>query len=323
MRIFLPFRLLIEVLKRTAQQFAKDQVGDLAAALTYYAIFSLFPLLLLLVTIASLVFNAEEARRTVLDSVSRFAPGETAQVLSDTVATVLEKRDPGANLIATITGIAGLLFSSSGVFTTLDKSINRAWGCEYKESLIKDRLLSFGMVLSIAIVMFFSLILAAAIAFAQTTSNFFLKTFLGGILDLAILWQILTALVPILLNTAILILVFRLLPKCEVRVREVWLGALLTAVGWEILKQGFAFYLGNFANNANVYGTLGAFFSLITWIYLSSLLLLTGAEFTSEYGRALRLYEGQKIPAGARASAAGVNPSPSARVWRGAKRNEE
>jgi uncharacterized BrkB/YihY/UPF0761 family membrane protein len=88
-------------------------------------------------------------------------------------------------------------------------------------------------------------------------------------------------------------------------------------VGWEILKQVFAFYLGNFANNTNIYGTLGAFFSLTTWIYLSSLLLLTGAEFTSEYARGLRLYEGQKIPAGARASAAGVNPSPAARAWRG------
>jgi membrane protein len=249
--------------------------------------------------------------------VSRFAPGETAQVVSEATRDALEKRAAGANILVTVVGVIGLLFSSSGVFTTLDKAINRAWGCEYKSGLIKEKLLSFGMVLSIAVVMLISLIVSAMLTFAQTTSNFFLKTFLGGALDLAILWQILTALVPILLNTGILILVFRLLPRCLVRVREVWLGALLTAVGWEILKQGFAFYLGNFANNATIYGTLGAFFSLTTWIFLSSLLLLTGAEFTSEYARALRLYTGQKIPADAKASAAGVNPSPSARVWRG------
>ena len=318
MRI-LPASSLITVFKRTAQRIGEDQVGDMAAALTYYAIFSLFPLLLLLVTIAGFVFNADQARTVVFDRVATFAPGDTARILSDTVGAVLSQRGAGTTILATVVGIAGLLFSSSGVFSTLDKSINRTWGCQYKVGFVKDKIVSFAMVLGIALIMLLSLAVSAALNFLQNGSNTLVQQTLGKGLDIAWLWQILELAVTIGLSTAILLVVFRTLPHCRVRWRDVWLGALLTAAAWEILKQAFAFYLGHFANSANVYGTLGAFFSLLTWIYLSGMILLTGAVFTSVYAAE---FERLEQAAAGRAPTAPEARTPAARAWRGAQPRE-
>src|SRR5262249_17261721 len=151
------------------EKFGKDQVGDLAAALTYYALLSLFPLLLLLIIAASLIYQPEEARQTVFTWVSGFAPGDTADVLSNTVAEALAKRG-ATTLVATVVGFVGLLFSSSGVFGILDKSINRVWGCSYQPSLIKDKLISFVLLLGVGVVLVASLVLAAVLNLAESTS---------------------------------------------------------------------------------------------------------------------------------------------------------
>ena len=308
----LPIRLLIDVAKRTLKEMGADDVGVLAAALTYYAIFSLVPLIILMVTIASFVLDPEKAQETVLRQVSGFAPGETAKVVADIVKGALENRsNAGATILATVIGVGGLLLSSSGVFGTLDKALNRAWGCEYKESFLKDKLVSFAMVLGVAVVLGASLVLSAVLTFVQTSS----KGAEGIVGNLGWLWQIVGILVSILLSTGILLIIFRVLPRCEVRVREVWFGALLTAIGWEVLKIAFAFYLGNFANSASVYGTFGALFSLITWIYLTGFIMLIGAEFTSEYANALRKIENVKdvTPEGV---VPATGPGPAARAWR-------
>ncbi len=314
----LPMRALVNVFKRTATEIGQDQVGDLAAALTYYAVFSIFPLLLLLVTLASFIFDAEQAKQTVFSKLSSVAPGETAKVLSDAVGAALEKKGGGELTLSTLVGIGGLLLSSSGVFTTLDKAINRAWGCEYKASLIKDKLLSFAMVIAVAVMLVLSTFLSAAINFVLNSSEAVVGALIGG-KNPIVAWviQILTILISIALSAGILLIIFRALPRCRVSVGDVWLGAVLTAVGWEILKQGFAFYIGNFAGSS-IYGSIGSIFTLLTWIYLTSFLLLVGAEFTSEYARErgmIQLVTGKDV--GGEPVTVPRQPSPSARVWRG------
>jgi membrane protein len=281
----LPMRALINVFKRTATQIGVDQVGDLAAALTYYAVFSIFPLLLLLVTLASFIFNADEAKQTVFSKLAGVAPGDTAKVLSDAVGAALEKKGGGELTLSTAVGIISLLFSSSGVFTTLDKAINRAWGCEYKASLIKDKLISFAMVIAVAVMLVLSTFISAVVNFVLSSSELVVGAVIGG-KNPMVAWfiQLLSILISIALDAGILVIIFRTLPRCRVTVGDVWLGALLTAVGWEVLKQGFAFYVANFAGSS-IYGSIGAIFTLLTWIYLTGFLLLIGAEFTSEYAR--------------------------------------
>jgi membrane protein len=129
--------------------------------------------------------------------------------------------------------------------------------------------------------------------------------------------QILSILISIALDAGILLIIFRTLPRCRVSIGDVWVGAILTAVGWEILKQGFAFYVANFAGSS-IYGSIGSIFTLLTWIYLTGFLLLIGAEFTSEYARERGMI---KLVTGKDVGGEPVNeprePSPSARVWRG------
>jgi hypothetical protein len=168
------------------------------------------------------------------------------------------------------------------------------------------------MVLGVAVVMFASLVLSSVLNVVQTSS----KGAEGIVGNLSWLWQILSIVVSIGLSTLILLVIFRTLPRCGVRLSEVWLGALVTAVGWEILKQGFAFYLGNFAKSASVYGTFGALFSLLTWIYLTGFILLVGSEFTSEYARAQRKLEGVQDVHDDGETVVPAGPSASARAWR-------
>ncbi len=314
----LPMRALVNVFKRTASEVGKDQVGDLAAALTYYAVFSIFPLLLLLVTLATFIFNADDAKQTVFSKLSGVAPGDTAKVLSDAVGAALAKKGGGELTLSTLIGIGSLLLSSSGVFTTLDKAVNRAWGCEYQPSLIKDKLISFAMVIGVAVVLVLSTIVSAIVNFVLNGSEVVVSAVVGG-KNPFVAWgiQLITILVSILINAAILLVIFRVLPRCRVSIGDVWFGALLTAVGWEILKQGFAFYLGNFAGSS-VYGSIGSIFTLLTWIYLTGFLLLIGAEFTSEYARErgmLQIVTGKDVDG--KPVETPREPSPSARVWRG------
>jgi len=315
----LPPRALVNVFKRTATEIGDDQVGDLAAALTYYAVFSIFPLLLLLVTLASFIFDADQAKQTVFSKLSGVAPGDTAKVLSDAVGAALEKKGGGELTLSTLVGIGGLLLSSSGVFTTLDKAINRAWGCEYKPSLIKDKLLSFAMVIAVAVMLVLSTFVSAAVNFVLNSSEAVVGALIGG-KNPAGAWliQLLSILISIALSAGILLIIFRTLPRCRVRVSDVWLGAVLTAVGWEILKQGFAYYIGNFSGSS-IYGSIGSIFTLLTWIYLTGFLLLVGAEFTSEYARErdmIRAVTGKDV-GGQPVEEKPRQPSPSARVWRG------
>lgn len=316
----LPIRALVNVVKRTISQIGTDQVGDLAAALTYYAVFSIFPLLLLLVTLATFIFNADQAQQTVFSKLSAVAPGETAKVLSDAVGAALAKKGGGELTFATLVSIGSLLLSSSGVFTTLDKAINRAWGCEYKASLIKDKLISFVMIIGVAVVLVLSTFVSAAVNFVLSGSEVAVSAVVGD-KNPVVAWviQLITILVSVLINAGILLVIFRIIPRCRVSVGDVWVGALLTATGWEILKQGFAFYLGNFAGSS-IYGSIGSIFTLLTWIYLTGFLLLVGAEFTSEYARErgmIKLVTGKDV--GGEPVTEPPPPSPSARAWRGGR----
>jgi membrane protein len=295
----LPLRLLVDVVKRTFKEIGEDEVGILAAALTYYAVFSIVPLLILIVTIAMFIFDPETAKQTVLQQVSSFAPGETAKVVSDIVAGALQRRNPGDTILAAVIGLVGLLLSASGVFGTLDKAINRAWDCEYKTRLVQAKLISFLMVGAAAAILLLSLLVSAALVLIEAQAGGLVAAVGMDMQALDPLWRLINIGVALSLGSAVLTAIYRTIPRRRVRVREVWPGAVLTALALEILKQGFAFYLGSFAYRASLYGTFGALFSLITWLYLTTFVFLLGAEFTSEYAAILRAYEGlsEEVPA--------------------------
>jgi membrane protein len=268
------------LIRRAVREYMEDDGANLAAALAFSAFFSLFPLILLLVSLASFVVQPEEARRWVLDNVRvlQFAPDQTS-VLVQTVTGIIEARGVGTGLAAVI-GVLGLLLGASGVFGTLQTAINRAWDCDQGGNVLKAKLVDFGMVLALVVVLLLSTGLSALLNAIQEGAA-------GLIGDVAWLWQIIDVLVTTAVIAGIIAVLFRTLPQGGVTWREVWPGALLTAIGWELLRQLFAFYLGHFANYQAIYGTLGGIIALQTWIYLSAQVLLFAAEVSSEYGREL------------------------------------
>jgi membrane protein len=264
--------------KRTVKEYMEDDAANLAAALAFAAFFSIFPLVLLLVAMASIFVKPEDAQAWVLQNVQllQLQPSGTNFFLK-TVTDVVSARGPGTG-VAAVVGLIGLLVGASGVFGTLQTAINRAWDCKEDGNFIRNKLLDFLMVLGLALILFLSTIVSSILTALQEGSAQVIGTH-------PLLWQIINLVVTTVLVAGIVAVLFRTLPHCPVRWAEVWPGAVLTAVLWEVLKQGFAFYLGNFANYQAVYGALGGIIALQTWIYLSAQILLICAELSSEYGR--------------------------------------
>src|SRR3954470_24385051 len=155
----LPLKSLFNVLMRSVKEFGKDDGGNLAAALAFAAFFSLFPLILFLVGLASLFVDQQTATNWVLSNVSGIQTGD--DTLVKTITDVIKARQGAGTWIATIIGLVGLLFSASNVFGTLETAVNRAWGCDKSGGLIRDKGMAFGMVIGLAIVLFASTILSS------------------------------------------------------------------------------------------------------------------------------------------------------------------
>ncbi len=277
---------LLVVTKSTLKEYSKDDVGLLAAGLTYYAFFSLFPLLLFLVTLASFVYKQSDAETYIFNNVAKVAPGsQLTTMIGDIVAKTYESRNNAGILL--FVGIATLAFSASNAFETLDKAINRAWNTEKVPGFIVSKLTSFAMILGVFVLLALSLVISIIISSTQTVT----KSLVGEVPGSQVFWSIVDFGASLALVFLVLIMLYRFLPRTDVSFRDVWLGALLASVAWVIVKQLFATYLSSsFANYNAVYGTLGTVIILLTWIYISSVIILFGAEFASEtyHIRALR-----------------------------------
>ncbi len=276
-------REFLTIARATWREFGRDDVGNMAAALTYYAFFSLFPLLILAVTIFSFIVGEDQARQLIYDNITRVIPG-SSELLSNAIEAALSNRS-NAGIFALI-GLLTLFWSASGAFDALDKAINRAWDTEKYPTFFVSKLIGFGMMAVLAAVVVASLVITSILAAGRAVA----AQLIGHVPGENILWQLINFGSTLAIIFVVFVLMYRLLPRMDVTYRDVWLGALLAAIAWGLVKEGFAYYLGsNFANYDAVYGTLGAVVALLTWIYLSSLIILAGAEFTAETAEVRRL----------------------------------
>jgi membrane protein len=226
--------------------------------------------------------DAEEARRIIFDNVAKAAPG-AVEMITDIVEEVLKNRE-SAGWLALI-GVGTLAFSASGAFDALDKAINRAWGTETVPNILVAKLTSFAMLGVIALLLVLALIISTVLKATRDLT----ATYLGSIPGDAYFWQAASLVASLAVIFLGFCLLFRFIPRCPVRMRDVWPAALFTAVVWTLAKEVFAFFLGtSFANFSAVYGTLGTVIALLTWIYVSAIIILTGAELSAEIARMRR-----------------------------------
>lgn len=263
--------------KRSVRDFLDDDCMTRAAALSYYTVFSLPPLLILILLLASTMLDPNDVRGGLerqIEALMGPAGGEQVR----TMITHAER--PGGGLLPTLIGIGALLFGATGAFVQLQSALNRVWEVEpdpnqggLKTFLFK-RLLSFGMILSIAFLLLVSLAISAALtAFGSALESFMPEGLSGPVihgLNLALSFGVISTLFSAL---------FKVVPDAAVAWRDVWVGAFVTAALFVAGKFLIGLYLGK-SNPGEAYGAAGSLALLLLWVYYSSIILLFGAEFT-------------------------------------------
>lgn len=279
-------REFITVVKATIREYGRNDVGNMAAALTYFSFFSLFPLLIVSITAAALVLGSQaEATSVILDNLGQLLPG-SRDLLAEAVAVAFRNRE-SVGLLAVVSLLL-LVYSASNAFIALDKAVNRAWDTEKVPSFFVSRLIGFVMILAAAGIMLLSFVATLVLATSRTITD----QLFGEVPGIDIVWQFVNLAASWGLIFLILLIIYRWVPRSHVRLADVWLAALLGSVVWTAVKEGFAYFLGtSFANFDAVYGTLSAVVVLLTWMYISSIIILAGAEFSAETARVRRLRE--------------------------------
>jgi membrane protein len=267
------------LVKQTFTEFNEDKAPRLGAALAYYTIFSLAPLLLISIAIAGMVFGREAAQGQIFGQLRGVLGPQAAAAVQEMVKGAAK---PASGAVATIVGIVTLLFGAAGVFGQLKDALNTIWNVEPKKAggflkMLEDRFLSFAMVLGTGFLLLVSLVIDSGIAAA---GHFLGSRLPGG----EALWQSIQLVVSLGVVTVLFALIFRFLPDVHPTWRDVWLGAIVTAVLFVIGKFALGLYLGKSAVGSS-YGAAGSLVVLLLWVYYSAQILFFGAEFTQVYAR--------------------------------------
>lgn len=268
-----------DLLKEAFNEWREDKASRLAAALAYYTIFSLGPLLVIVIAIAGLVFGEAAARGEIVAQVEGVLGREGAEAIQRMIENA---RDPASGTIATILSIVALVFGASGVFGQLQDALNTIWDVTPKPGrglmgIVADRFLSFVMVLGIGFLLLVFLVLSSVLTG--------LGTFFGDFLPVSeSLLQILNLLVSFAVITLLFAMLYKVLPDVEIAWGDVWIGAAMTALLFTVGQFLIGLYLGRTAV-ASTYGAAGSIVIILLWIYYSAQIFLFGAEFTQVYAR--------------------------------------
>jgi membrane protein len=268
-----------EIAKQTASDWLEDDASRLAASLAFYTLLSLAPLVIIAVAIAGFLLGPEAARGQIADELSSIVGTSAAKGLQAVVASA---KSTSSGTIGTIVGVATLFVGASGVFGELQYALNSVWEVRAKPGRgllgeIKDRFLSFTMVLGVAFLLLVSLLLSALLS---AIGRSFATTLPGG----ELFWQVVNFLFSLAMITALFALIFKYVPDVEIRWGDVWLGAAVTALLFTIGKSLLGIYLGK-ASIGSSYGAAGSLVVLVVWVYYSAQILFLGAEFTQVQAR--------------------------------------
>jgi membrane protein len=267
------------LIKKTVQEWSADGAPRLAAALSYYAIFSLVPLLVIAIGIAGLFFQQEQVQGQVAEQL-------TAVVGADAADTVMGWLDATATaqggIIATVLGIGALLLGATGFFGQLQTSLNIIWDVQPRpdrgvKGMLRDRALSFLLILFIGLLLLVLIILNSVLS---TLGGFIEDLLPGG----QIIWMLVNYVINLALVVVLFAAIFKVLPDVQIRWRDVWVGAAVTAVLFVIGQILISLYLST-AAVGSAYGAAGSAIIFLLWIYYSAQILFFGAEFTQVYAR--------------------------------------
>lgn len=270
-------KAVFRLLKETFQEWNEDKASRLAAALAYYTVFSIAPLLLIAIAIVGFIFGQEAAQGQITGQLSGLVGSQVAEIIQGLVNSASQ----GGGGVS-ILNIVILLFGASGVFVQLQEALNTIWEVQPKpgqgiRQILQTRLVSFSMILVIGFLLLVSLVLSTTLA---AVGNF-----AGGLLPgFGFLWQLLNFVVSFGVITLLFAAMYKILPDATIAWNDVWIGAGITALLFTIGKWLLGLYLG-IASVGSAFGAAGSLVALLIWVYYSAQILFFGAEFTQVYAK--------------------------------------
>jgi membrane protein len=270
------FSEIWEVLKQTVFSFISDEALSRGAAIAFYTVTSIAPVLLIVIAVAGLVFGHEAAQNAVIGQLSGLMGQQTAEVLQTAVANAGKT---SSGVVATIAGIAVLLVTASGVFGEMQAALNAIWKAKPKGTtvsrLIHARAASLGLVASLGFLLMVSLVVSTGLSA--------LGSYLDSILPFGkVILTILNGIVSLILISFLFAAIYKVLPDRQLEWRDVAIGAVVTALLFTIGKALISWYIGSSAVDSS-YGAAGALIVLLLWVYYSAQIFLLGAEFTKAF----------------------------------------
>jgi membrane protein len=271
---------LLQLFKTAFDEWLEDNTFRLAASLAFYTIFSIAPILLISVEIAGFIFSRGAAREQLIIQVEDLAGVQGGQAVAQILDSVGVWE---GNWIAVAVGIGTILVGSTAVFAELQSALNQIWDVQPDprhgafKSLIRTRVRSFAVVVSVGFLLLVSLVVSAALAAAHN--------YLAAVLPVTPwLWQIINFLISLAITSLLFAMIYKYLPDVQITWRDVGIGALVTALLFNVGKSLLGLYLGQ-AAVASTYGAAGSFVVFLLWVYYSALISFFGAEFTQVYAR--------------------------------------
>ena len=270
------------MVKRAASAWSDDYAPSMGAALSYYTLFSLAPVWLIVISIAGLVFGADAVRGEIFGQLRGLMGDDAAKAIEGLLASVSQ---PAEGIAATLIGVAVLLIGATSVFGELQDALDRIWRAPARDAavtglsglwrLLRTRLLSFGMILGMAFLLMVSLVLGAVMAA--------LGKWWGGVFGG---WELLAhsvnLAVDFALTAGVFAMIYKLMPRVRVAWRDVWLGAAVTAALFTVGKFLIGLYIGR-SGVTSAFGAAGSLVIVLVWVYYSAQVFLLGAEFTWVY----------------------------------------
>jgi membrane protein len=273
-------RHLLHLFKVAASDWVDDGAMRLSSSLAYYAIFSLAPLLVILVSIAGLVFDEEAARGQLAHQIAALAGRGAGEAIQSAVNSSASQQTSG--VLATVLGTALLLFGASTVFAELKDALNTIWGVVVKPgrpflTLVRDRFFSFSIVLAVGFLLLVSLVISVILAA--------LGHYMSGRFQLPpAVWRASESCISFAVITCLFAMIFKWIPNVRIGWRDVWLGAIATSLLFTIGKWVIGYYLST-TSLASSFGAAGSVVIVLVWVYYSACILFFGAEVTKAYAR--------------------------------------
>jgi membrane protein len=274
--------------RQVFKEFSADNILKYSASLAYYTVFSIAPLLIIVITLSGLFFGKEAVQGQVYEQLNQLIGSVAAIQIQDTIKNI---HLTGNNFFASIVSIVVLLIGATGIFGEVQDSLNKIWGLRIKTKkvwwkLILTRLLSFSLIVSIGFIMAVSLILNALVSAFGSFIARYINSYSVYFIEIT------EAILSFLVATFLFSLMFKILPDAKIKWKDVLVGGFVTALFFTIGKWAIGFYLGK-SNLTSLYGAAGSVIILMVWVYYSSIILYLGAEFTKVYAK---LYGGRILP---------------------------